>query len=156
MSNPFAKHTLAWVEEQNRKVEAGRLKKLALTTPAIVAATVADVAMKKRTANLERRPEKLENEIQQEIEDWLMTQVHQCWWDRKRMDRPTTSRVGVPDFVGSWRGRAFGLEVKKPGGKPSTEQQGELAWMRKAGAVVGVVFSKEEAVEFFMKIEPKS
>ena len=95
MSNPFANFTLAKIEEMNRKVEAGRLKKMTVTTPAIISATVADAAMKKRTSKLDRRPSKLEADIQREIEEWLMTQVHQCWWDRKRMDRPTTSRLEI-------------------------------------------------------------
>lgn len=96
------------------------------------------------------RSEKLENAIQEEIEEWLKTQVHRAWWDRKRMDRPTTSREGVPDFVGAFAGVPFGLEVKRPGEKASTEQLGELLWLRRAGAVTAVVFSRDEAVNFFL------
>lgn len=98
----------------------------------------------------------LEDEIQEQIEAWLRTQVHRAWWDRKRMDKPTTSRKGVPDFIGTFAGVAFGLEVKRPGEKPTTDQLGELAWMRKAGAQTAVVFSKDEAVEFFLSLAKSS
>jgi hypothetical protein len=90
--------------------------------------------------------------IQEQIESWLMTQSHRAWWDCKRTDRATTSRKGVPDFVGVFAGVAFGIEVKKPGGKPTIDQLGELTWMRKAGAKTAVVYSKEDAVNFFNSI----
>ncbi len=88
--------------------------------------------------------------IQDEIEDWLKTQSHRAWWDCKRSDRKTTSRTGVPDFVGVFSGWAFGMEVKRPGKKPTTDQLGELAWMRKAGARTAVVYSKQDAVDFLL------
>jgi len=88
--------------------------------------------------------------IQSDIEEWLKTQSHRAWWDVKRTDQRTTSRIGVPDFIGVFAGVPFGLEVKAHGKKPTTEQLGELAWMRKAGAKTKVVYSKDEAVEFFL------
>lgn len=93
-----------------------------------------------------------EADIQDEIEGWLKNNCHRAWYDRKRMDKPTTSRVGVPDFVGVIDGKAFGLEVKRPGAKATTEQLGELAWMRKAGAKTAVVYSLDEAIHFFKTI----
>lgn len=152
--NPFAKFTLADVEEFNRRTAERKLKKQPISTTATITAAVSEELLKKKTAKLNARPpRKLESEIQSEIEDWLMTQAHQCWWDRKRMDRPTTSRVGVLDFIGSWRGAAFGLEVKQPGEKLSDAQNRESAWMKKSGAVVGVAFSKDDAVAFFKNID---
>ena len=153
--NPFAKFTIADVEEFNRKTAAGKLKKQSVATTATITAAASEELLKKKTARMERRPRKSEADIQQEIESFLMLHTHECWWDRKRMDRPTTSRVGVVDFVGAWRGIPFGLEVKAEGGKPSPEQLAEMAWMKKAGAVVGVVFSKGDAVEFFLCLEAR-
>lgn len=89
---------------------------------------------------------------QDQIEEWLMTQSHRAWWDRKRTDKATTSRKGVPDFVGVISGISFGVEVKRPGEKATIDQLGELAWLRKAGAKTAIVFSKDEAVEFFNNI----
>lgn len=92
--------------------------------------------------------------IQDQIETWLKTQVPNCWWDRKRTDKKTTSRVGTPDFCGVYRGVAFALEIKRPGEKPTTEQLGELKWLELAGAKTKIVFSKDEAVEFLTALKP--
>lgn len=108
----------------------------------------------KKTQRLDRRPI-LEAEIQEGIEQWFKTQSHRCWWDRKRMDKATTSRAGVPDITGVFASVAFGIEVKRPGQKPSAEQLGELAWMRKAGAQTAVVFSVEEAKDFLLGLIEK-
>lgn len=88
--------------------------------------------------------------IQEQIENWLKTQSHRAWWDCKRSDLKTTSRIGVPDFVGVFAGVSFGMEVKRPGRKPTPEQLGELAWMAKAGAKTKVVYSVDEAIYFLL------
>ena len=96
-----------------------------------------------------RDSKKSERDIQDSIEEWLKSQSHRAWWDRKRMDRPTTSREGIADFIGIFSGVPFGVEVKRPGEKATIKQLGELAWMRKAGAITAIVFSKEDAINFF-------
>ena len=93
-----------------------------------------------------------ENIIQDEIEEWLRSAVPKAWWDRKRMDKATTSRRGVPDFVGVYYGKPFGLEVKRPGEKATTDQLGELKWMELAGAKTAIVYSKDEALRFFQAL----
>lgn len=93
--------------------------------------------------------------IQEEIEGWLKSQVPRVWWDRKRTDKATTSRPGVVDFVGTFKGFPFGIEVKRPGQKTTPEQDGELLWMRMAGAQTKVVYSKDEAVEFLLGLITK-
>lgn len=85
-----------------------------------------------------------ESVIQQEIEDWLKTQSHRIWWSRSRMDKPTTGRVGVPDFLMCFSGLFLAVEVKRPGKKPTMEQNGELAWIRKAGGIECVATSLSE------------
>ena len=95
-------------------------------------------------APLQSRDERLESEIQDEIEDWLRSQSHRCWWSRSRMDKPTTGRVGVPDFLICFEGWFVAVEVKRPGNKPTTEQRGELAWIRKAGGIECVATSLGE------------
>lgn len=101
---------------------------------------------------LPSKPESLsdiaESKIQQEIEDWLKTQSHRIWWSRSRMDKPTTGRVGVPDFLMCFAGLFLAVEVKRPGKKPTLEQSGELAWIRKAGGIecVATSFSEVQAL----------
>jgi hypothetical protein len=151
---------MADVEAHNRRVALGKLPKI--DTAASLLAESRERVTQKKASTLVKANRKLESVIQEEIESYLRSICHIAWWDRKRMDMATTSRKGVPDFVGcimvsdmiSKRtyGVPFGLEVKRSGEKPTTDQLGELAWMRKAGARTAVVFSKEEAVEFFNSI----
>ncbi len=95
----------------------------------------------------------LERVIQDDIEEWLKSKVPLAWWDRKRMDKATTSRLGVPDFVGVYNFIPFGIEVKRPGEKVTTDQLGELKWMGLAGAATAVVYSREDAISFFETIK---
>lgn len=122
--------------------------------------TQADVeAHNSKTAKRDLQPEAAKSDqkevgtggIQDEIEQWLKSQSHRAWWSRSRTDKATTNRIGTPDFIGVFAGKAFALEVKRPGKKPTTEQLGELAWFRKAGGIATVVYSKEEAENFLLQ-----
>lgn len=88
--------------------------------------------------------------IQDEIETWLKSQSPRAWWTVSRTDKATTNRVGTPDFVGVFKGVPFGIECKRPGQKTTPEQDGELLWMRLAGAQTRIAYSKDEAVGFLM------
>jgi hypothetical protein len=54
--------------------------------------------------------------------------------------------AGDPDLTGCYRGRHFELEVKAPGGRLSRIQEVRLEEWHRAGAVVGVVRSPDEAL----------
>lgn len=119
-------------------------------------------ATKRTSVALERRAEAKSAQlevgtggIQDDIEQWLKTQSHRAWWSRSRTDKATTNRIGTPDFVGVFAGKAFALEVKRPGKKPTTEQLGELAWFRKAGGIAAVVYSKDQAEAFLTQQKPE-
>lgn len=90
--------------------------------------------------------------IQSEIEAYLKSLGFDIWYDLKRSDKKTTSRVGTPDLVGVYRGKAFAMEVKRPGGKPTAEQLGELMWLERAGAKTAVVYSVTEAINFLKSL----
>ncbi len=155
---PFSQWNSAEVLAHNERILQQRTKKSAPI--GLIAESIQKEQLKK-TQRLDRRPI-LEAEIQQQIDDFLKTQSHRCWWDRKRMDQKTSSRIGVPDFVGTITaapgsiGIPFGIEVKRPGQKPTPEQLGELAWMQKAGAKTAVVFSCDEAKDFLLGLVEKS
>jgi hypothetical protein len=53
--------------------------------------------------------------------------------------------AGLPDILGCWRGRAFALEVKRPGGKLTPRQAAGLDTWRRAGAIAAVVRSVDDA-----------
>ena len=54
------------------------------------------------------------------------------------------SVAGTPDVLCVVNGRAFLLEVKQPGEKPTPRQAVELERWRQAGATVAVVYSASE------------
>jgi len=55
-------------------------------------------------------------------------------------------RPGVPDVFAIMQGRAYGLELKAPGGALSAAQETALADLAAAGAVVAVVDSLDSAI----------
>ena len=55
------------------------------------------------------------------------------------------TQAGTPDLLGCLNGRAFAIEVKRPGGKATPLQLHELSQWAAAGAVAGVATSVEEA-----------
>ena len=57
--------------------------------------------------------------------------------------------AGIPDIVGCCQGHFFGLEVKRPEKRKNVSQQQvyQLDRLKKAGAIVAVVTSVEEAVK---------
>lgn len=57
------------------------------------------------------------------------------------------SPKGLPDIMGCYDGRFFGIEVKAPGKKP-TEAQSNVLWnIRKAGGISFVARSVEDVVK---------
>lgn len=55
------------------------------------------------------------------------------------------SKAGWPDIVGVYKGRFIGVEVKRPGKKPTPLQEFKLEELAKAGALVGVATSVDDA-----------
>ena len=54
---------------------------------------------------------------------------------------------GQPDIVGCIKSRAFALEVKRPGGRPTKLQVYMLEKWKAAGAITGIVHSVDEVKE---------
>lgn len=67
------------------------------------------------------------------------------FWTRKLHGGPF-SVAGDPDLLAIRHGRAYALEVKRPGEVASPIQLRRLEELEAHGAVVGVVHSVEEAV----------
>ena len=55
---------------------------------------------------------------------------------------------GIPDFVGTYRGRLFCIEAKAPGGKPTENQKQRHVEISAAGGVVLLVDSAEPVRKF--------
>ena len=70
-----------------------------------------------------------EAKVQTSIINWL---VFLGAWVVKTI---ATTKNGTPDVLACLNGRFIGIEVKKPGGKPSPLQRVQLRKIREAGGV---------------------
>jgi hypothetical protein len=93
---------------------------------------------------------KLERELQEGIAGYL--RLKQVVFGQSRMDRRSSYTVGWPDFAFVVNGRACFLEVKRPGEKPTKEQQEIMAGLEQAGAFVRVVHSVAAAIEAYKEV----
>jgi len=60
--------------------------------------------------------------------------------------------TGTPDIAGCIRGRAFFLELKVPGEKPTILQQKRIKEWQEAGAISGWATSLEEVIELLKDV----
>lgn len=56
-------------------------------------------------------------------------------------------QAGLPDLIGCYRGRFFGVEVKMPGNKPSKIQRHIMRKIADAGGRVCVAYSVQDALD---------
>lgn len=98
----------------------------------------------------------LEKDIQRDILAYLKLRKIMAWrnqttgiYDTKRKTfRANQTMKGVPDILGILpNGQFLGIEVKRPGGKLSAEQQMFGAYARLAGAKCFVATSVKEVAE---------
>lgn len=65
--------------------------------------------------------------------------------------------AGLPDLIGCYRGRFFGVEVKMPGNKPSKIQLHVMRKIKEAGGRVCVAYSVQDAYDaIILKRTPRS
>jgi len=62
------------------------------------------------------------------------------------------TEAGTPDIAGCIRGRAFFLELKVPGEKPTILQQKRIKEWQEAGAISGWATSLEEVIELLKDV----
>ena len=56
---------------------------------------------------------------------------------------------GIPDFVGCYKGKFFGVEVKRPGGKPTALQLRQRDSIIEAGEGAWFLVDGEESLNIF-------
>ena len=94
-----------------------------------------------RAADQAAKKPPLESSVVKSILKWLNDQP-ECYAVKTRGDN---RQAGWPDIIGSWQGRFFAFEVKRPGSNKVTAlQQATLAKWQRAGAITGVVHSVDE------------
>ena len=65
------------------------------------------------------------------------------------------SKAGWPDIIGVYKGKFIGIEVKRPGKKPTKLQEYKLHQLTRAGAETCVAVSLSDAVHFLSSIDNK-
>jgi hypothetical protein len=74
---------------------------------------------------------------EKEVQDKLLKKLRDLpdsWWF-KVAQHAGTSRRGVPDVIGCYKGRFHGIELKKEGKRPTALQAHELALISAAGGI---------------------
>ena len=91
-----------------------------------------------------------EADIHDQIEDHCRSKG---WYPiHSRMDRATTQRKGIADFIIiAPGGVVFFVEVKRPGGKPTPEQLQFAAICKRHGQLYALVYSYEDYLAFVEK-----
>jgi len=80
-----------------------------------------------------------EQKIQTKIMAWLKS-IHAVCNKTVGM-----SKAGWPDIICCFKGRFIGIEVKRPGMKPTPLQDFKMAEIELAGGIVGVATSVDDA-----------
>lgn len=97
----------------------------------------------------------LEKDIQKLILDWLQMQKKTYVWRQNsgamyaesktgRHGFKTASVKGVSDIIGIWQGMPIAIEVKRPGEKPTENQQEFMENFARAGGISICAHSLEE------------
>jgi hypothetical protein len=76
----------------------------------------------------------------------------EIYWDHSRFDKPTTNRVGHPDYVLQRENRVLNVEMKAPGGVLTEAQRGVHEWIARTGGTVHVCYSAEEAIRITREV----
>src|SRR5690606_6579928 len=92
-----------------------------------------------------------EASLQATILRWLRS--HGGWWVKFHV-AGKYSTAGVPDIIGSYKGRFIAFEVKRPGGKPTPLQEATHKKMREQGkALVFVVDSLDKVKKLLYTLD---
>lgn len=75
----------------------------------------------------------VENERELQRQCANMLRLRSIWFSQSRMDRPTTNRVGTPDFLFAIGGVPIAVECKTDTGKLSDDQEDTMLHMTRNG-----------------------
>jgi len=95
------------------------------------------------------KPCEAEREMHDQFERWL--RVHEKGpipYVHSAMNRKSTVREGLPDFVVMFQERCCLVEFKMPGNKPTDIQMEVITEFSRAGVSTRVCWSVTEAIEF--------
>lgn len=68
-------------------------------------------------------------------------------WHWKNWSGPMTFPKGISDILGCYQGKMLCIEVKKPGGRVSPDQEKFIARVNEEGGIAFVAWSVDDVVE---------
>jgi hypothetical protein len=89
---------------------------------------------------------RMERDLHREVYNELNRRRPEVWFVDSRMDRKTTQRKGIPDFLCCVNGGFLAIELKLAGHKPTEDQQRELNDLTLSGGVAFVARSVNEVI----------
>jgi hypothetical protein len=96
------------------------------------------------------RPTMKERELHQHVHNWLYKE--RIYFVTSRMDKRTTQRKGVPDFVCCVKGRFVAIELKVPGQKQTEEQVKEMKDVMDCEGLFCLAYSLDEVIKVINEI----
>ena len=84
-----------------------------------------------------------ESELTSAIRSLLKTAGVFAW---KNWSGPMSSPKGIADILGCWQGRFVAIEVKRPGGRTTPEQERFLEAVRRHGGIAFVARSIDDVI----------
>ena len=89
-------------------------------------------------------------DLESDLHDFILEHAHSRGWlcVHSRMDRPTTTAVGVSDFIIVTPKTVLFVEAKRPGKKTTPKQEAFLMAVRCLGWPTAVVHTQEEYLTF--------
>lgn len=61
--------------------------------------------------------------------------------------------AGIPDYIGVYHGLFVGVEVKKPGNKPTEKQLQKHRQLEMHGAFITIAYCLQDFINFIKKLE---
>lgn len=90
-----------------------------------------------------------EKEIENSIKEYIKNCGGLCY---KIHGGDLYQETGIPDLLCCWKGMFFGIEVKDPGGKPSTIQLVQGARIKNAGGHFIIAKSLQDVIDYAEKV----
>ncbi|HYF71379.1 MAG TPA: hypothetical protein VD864_01085 [Nocardioides sp.] len=115
--------------------------------------TALDAEFDPRAAAPRKRPaprHESETSRTQKVLTWLNAQPETF---ARKVHTGPMGEGGHPDIDGCQRGRAFKIEMKKPGERPTLRQMARLRRWQQAGALVGWAESIEHAAQILAHVD---
>ena len=93
---------------------------------------------------------KAQHLMESSVEDYLRRRITEKHGICLKFTSPGLS--GMPDRIIVYKGAVLFVELKRPGGKPRPQQKFVADWLRRAGALVYCVSTKDEVDSFLAEM----